>query len=137
MHALLGENGAGKTVLMSILLGVLSPNEGQIVFKGRRSSWASPAKRSNIVSAWCTSTSCWSPTSRSRKLRAGPGLAFQGDPRHEGVHCAYSGAQRPLRLDVAPDALVSSLWLRTAAGRDTQGALPRHRTVDLDEPTAS
>src|SRR5262245_23143081 len=31
VHALVGENGAGKTTLMSILYGLVSPDEGQIL----------------------------------------------------------------------------------------------------------
>lgn len=42
IHALLGENGAGKSVLMNILCGVLSPNEGQIVYKGQPLKLGSP-----------------------------------------------------------------------------------------------
>lgn len=35
IHALLGENGAGKSVLMSILCGILSPNSGRILYRGQ------------------------------------------------------------------------------------------------------
>jgi simple sugar transport system ATP-binding protein len=35
VHGLLGENGAGKTVLMSILYGIYKPDEGQIFVKGK------------------------------------------------------------------------------------------------------
>jgi simple sugar transport system ATP-binding protein len=42
IHALLGENGAGKSVLMNILCGVLSPTEGQIIFKGLPLKLGSP-----------------------------------------------------------------------------------------------
>src|SRR5690606_1938306 len=31
VHALIGENGAGKTTLMSILYGLVQPDEGQIL----------------------------------------------------------------------------------------------------------
>ena len=34
IHGLLGENGAGKTVLMSILYGLYRPDEGKILVKG-------------------------------------------------------------------------------------------------------
>ncbi len=34
IHCLLGENGAGKTVLMSILYGLYRPDSGQIFYKG-------------------------------------------------------------------------------------------------------
>ncbi|MCX6080838.1 MAG: ABC transporter ATP-binding protein [Chloroflexi bacterium] len=34
IHCLLGENGAGKTVLMNILYGLFPPDSGQILYKG-------------------------------------------------------------------------------------------------------
>jgi len=36
IHGLLGENGAGKTVLMSILYGLYRPDEGQILVNGNK-----------------------------------------------------------------------------------------------------
>ncbi|MBE2183256.1 MAG: ABC transporter ATP-binding protein [Anaerolineae bacterium] len=36
VHALVGENGAGKTTLMSILYGMVSPDEGEIFINGNR-----------------------------------------------------------------------------------------------------
>jgi simple sugar transport system ATP-binding protein len=44
VHSLLGENGAGKTVLMSILYGMYKPDEGQIFIKGKEVKIDSPAK---------------------------------------------------------------------------------------------
>lgn len=34
VHTIIGENGAGKSTLMKILMGMLSPDEGEILFKG-------------------------------------------------------------------------------------------------------
>jgi general nucleoside transport system ATP-binding protein len=42
IHALLGENGAGKTTLMSILFGLLPPDEGEISIGGEPAGLASP-----------------------------------------------------------------------------------------------
>jgi ABC-type sugar transport system ATPase subunit len=35
VHALMGENGAGKSTLMKILIGLHSPDRGEILFKGK------------------------------------------------------------------------------------------------------
>ncbi len=43
IHGLLGENGAGKTVLMSIFYGLYSPDEGKILVNGKEVEIDSPA----------------------------------------------------------------------------------------------
>jgi len=42
VHAILGENGAGKSSLMNVLNGIYLPDEGQIEVKGQRVSISSP-----------------------------------------------------------------------------------------------
>ncbi len=42
IHALLGENGAGKSTLVKILDGLLAPDEGRILWRGRAIELASP-----------------------------------------------------------------------------------------------
>ncbi len=43
IHGLLGENGAGKTVLMSVLYGLYRPDAGEIIIDGERAEIVSPA----------------------------------------------------------------------------------------------
>ena len=42
VHTLLGENGAGKSTLMKILSGVYTPDEGQIILKGKKTDIKNP-----------------------------------------------------------------------------------------------
>ncbi|WP_127498715.1 ABC transporter ATP-binding protein [Paenibacillus glycanilyticus] len=42
IHALLGENGAGKSTLMNMLSGMLEPDEGEILYKGKPVRFGSP-----------------------------------------------------------------------------------------------
>ena len=42
IHALLGENGAGKSTLVKILYGLLSPTEGEILWRGETVVLPSP-----------------------------------------------------------------------------------------------
>ena len=44
VHALMGENGAGKSTFMKILNGLLEPDEGSIEFAGQRVQIHSPAE---------------------------------------------------------------------------------------------
>ncbi len=48
IHAILGENGAGKTTLMSILFGLLQPDEGEIYVRGRKVTFRSPLDAINL-----------------------------------------------------------------------------------------
>jgi methyl-galactoside transport system ATP-binding protein/inositol transport system ATP-binding protein len=43
VHALVGENGAGKSTMMNCLMGIFPPSEGKIIFEGKEISRYSPA----------------------------------------------------------------------------------------------
>ncbi|MDZ5710757.1 sugar ABC transporter ATP-binding protein [Jeotgalibacillus haloalkalitolerans] len=42
IHALMGENGAGKSTLMKILTGIHSKDQGEIIYKGKKTAFKSP-----------------------------------------------------------------------------------------------
>ena len=42
--AFVGENGAGKSTLINIIGGLITPDEGQILFKGTPITWSHPAE---------------------------------------------------------------------------------------------
>lgn len=47
VHALMGENGAGKSTLMRILMGMASPDDGEIVMDGRSVVFRTPKEAMN------------------------------------------------------------------------------------------
>src|SRR3954463_584962 len=44
VHALVGENGAGKSTIIKVLTGAITPDSGEILFRGERLDHNSPAK---------------------------------------------------------------------------------------------
>lgn len=44
IHALLGENGAGKTTLMNVLYGLYSPEDGEVIYNGKKEKISNPLK---------------------------------------------------------------------------------------------
>ena len=48
VHALLGENGVGKSTLMKILSGVYQPDEGEIIFEDKPVSFSDPLSAQNV-----------------------------------------------------------------------------------------
>ena len=59
VHALLGENGAGKSSLMNVAAGLYAPEAGSIAVDGNAVSLSGPRKRALTESVWCTSISSW------------------------------------------------------------------------------
>jgi len=44
IHAIVGENGAGKSTAMKILFGMQSPDSGEVIVGGRSVRWANPTE---------------------------------------------------------------------------------------------
>ena len=42
IHAIVGENGAGKSTLMKAIFGIIHPQEGEILYKGKRTQFKNP-----------------------------------------------------------------------------------------------
>ena len=57
IHAVLGENGAGKSTMMKIIYGAVRPDEGEIRWNGEAVQVGARRRRASWASAWSTSTS--------------------------------------------------------------------------------
>lgn len=139
IHVVLGENGAGKTTLMSMLYGLLRPDDGQIIVGGHNADFRSPRQA----------------------LAAGIGMVHQHFmlvPDFTVAENVVLGAHSPWRIpfsprraerevaavaertgfDVEPGARIRDLPVETQQRVEILKLLYRGaRILILDEPTAS
>jgi ABC-type uncharacterized transport system ATPase subunit len=139
VHCLLGENGAGKTTLMSILFGLLQPDDGQLLVGGHPADFGSPRDAldagigmvhqhfmlvpdftvaENVVLG---SRSAWNPRLRRRQIEAEVAAVSE----RSGLAVDPAARVRDLPVDVQQRVEILKLLYRGA------------RILILDEPTAS
>jgi phospholipid/cholesterol/gamma-HCH transport system ATP-binding protein len=76
-NLIIGRSGSGKTVLMKCLVGLFTPEEGEILYDGRQFSKASSAEK--------------------KKIRQDIGMVFQGGALFDSLNCEENVAF-PLRM---------------------------------------
>ena len=54
--AILGPNGSGKTTMLHLILGLLTPTDGEILLAGRSRTHYSRARLNQLI-GWCRRTS--------------------------------------------------------------------------------
>lgn len=139
IHALLGENGAGKSSLMNVLGGVLVPQRGSICLDGKDVTVRSPrdAQRAGIAFIHqelnlVNDLSVW------ENLFLGRELQRFGVRRGRDMRTRSAAVLDRLGLDLQPDTLVGSL---DAAHKQfveiARALLFDARIVILDEPTTA
>jgi general nucleoside transport system ATP-binding protein len=138
IHCLLGENGAGKTVLMSILYGMYAPDAGQIYYKGRPLHVSSPkdaiAHRIGMVHQHFMLV----PTlTVAENIVLGQYRSWRVLHDMDQVAARLKKLSRELGMDVDPAALVSTL----SVGEQQRVEILKtmYHGADLlilDEPTA-
>jgi ribose transport system ATP-binding protein len=140
VHALLGENGAGKSTTMKLLSGLLSPDEGSIEVNGKRQVLRSPldAQRCGIQTAFQELTLIDDLTVLENmllpKAPTGPvGMIRKGPARREVARHFET-----IRLDVDLDALAGELDLAVRQKIEIARAIFRKpQVLLLDEPTSA
>ena len=140
VHALLGENGAGKSTLVKILTGVVSPNEGSMLFQG-----AAYEPRSILQARAAGVTTAFQELSLLPNLTVAENLALpcqskgwaQLNSRTRNCKAATATLQRFGLGELDPTAAVSELSLADRQRLEIVRALSHHPALlVLDEPTA-
>ncbi len=134
VHALLGENGAGKSTLMQVAYGLLRPDAGSIVVRGRTVMPRSPrdARRLGIGMVHQHFTSVPALTvAENVALAAGWGVS----PR--ALHARVVALTTRIGLPLDPDARADTLPVAAKQRLEIVKALAADATILLlDEPTA-
>ena len=139
IHGLLGENGAGKTVLMNILYGLYRPDEGKILVKGEEVAMDSPAKAMRLGIGMVHQHFMLVPS-----LTVAENIILGREPTKNGVLLDKEKMLKEVeeccqiyRIDVDLEAPVHSLSVGVQQRVEILKALYRGADVlVLDEPTA-
>ena len=136
VHALLGENGAGKTTVMRIAYGLTHADAGTILVGGRQVAMRSP--RHAIAAGIGMVTQHFSlvgPMSVAENLALGRSRGLRLDLAEARRRVAQASARFGIQVD--PDARVADLSVGEQQRVEILKALARDcRILILDEPTA-
>ncbi|MBO0799487.1 MAG: ABC transporter ATP-binding protein [Blastocatellia bacterium] len=138
IHAIVGENGAGKSTIMKILYGFYTADEGEIMIDGRRREIRSPHDAIALGLGMVHQHFMLVPPMTVLEnivLGAEPGNALRIDFKEAEKRCEM--LSRDFGLALAPAARVSDLSVGQQQRVEVLKALYRGaRILILDEPTA-
>lgn len=140
VHALLGENGAGKSTTMKLLSGLVRPDSGTIRIHGRevRPKNARDAHASGVQTAFQELTLVPDLTVLDNMLLPRAPWTPLATLNRRKVHREVSALFASLDLAVDPGALAADLNLATRQKIEIARALYRRPTILLlDEPTSA
>jgi ribose transport system ATP-binding protein len=141
VHALLGENGAGKSTTVKLLSGMLQPDTGQIEVLGHPVQLRSPkdAQRAGVQTAFQEMTLVRDLTVAQNLLLANEPTGWAGRIRHADAHRRVAHWLEALELDeVRPGAYIRDLALPVRQKIEIAKAIVREpQILLLDEPTSA
>ena len=137
VHALIGENGAGKSTIMRILGGFLAPTSGQVLLDGKPASYASGSaaeavgvvvihQEFNLAPDLTVSENIWLGRELGKVILD-----------HKAMRRGTSELLENLESTIRPDALIRDLPVSDRQMVEIAKALSRKaRILIMDEPSA-
>jgi len=140
VHALCGENGAGKSSLARIIAGITRPDSGEILLEGKPVTWSGPQQaREAGVSIILQELDLFAHLSIAENLALGnPKLEKSKWVSRAALHDAVKPLLKDVGLDIDPslplDTLSVSHWQLVAIAR-VLGI--DAKIIFMDEPTSA
>ena len=137
VHALIGENGAGKSTIMKILGGYLAPTSGAVLLDGRPAPWRSGAEAEALgVVVIHQEFNLAADLSVAQNIWLGREMGgFFLD--HKAMRLATQSLLDQLECRVSPDARIRDLPVSDRQMVEIAKALSRNaRVLIMDEPSA-
>jgi ABC-type uncharacterized transport system ATPase subunit len=138
IHAIMGENGAGKSTLMGILYGLVQPDAGRVLLRGREVRF-----RSAVEAIRSGMGMVHQAFKLFNALTVWENIAFGSEPRRASVIDVKAARARvralaeQYHLKVDPDSVVGNVSVGVRQRVEILKALYRNASVlILDEPTA-
>ena len=138
IHALMGENGAGKSILMSILAGLYRPDAGEIRVRGERVDFQSPL---DAIDAGIGMV--FQEFQLFESLTIAENIIFRREPvrgiliDRDAARARVEEISQRYGLQIDPDLVVRSAPVGVLQRGEIVKALYREaRILILDEPTA-
>lgn len=139
IHALLGENGAGKSVLMKTLMGVHQPDSGEYVVGGKHVQFANPTEaQENGVSMVYQEFGLVKSLSVTENIFLGKMPSNRGVIQWNKAREEAAAVLKRLGSDISPYAMVEKLKVSEQQEVEIARALSYDPVVFImDEPSAA
>jgi rhamnose transport system ATP-binding protein len=138
IHALVGENGAGKSTLGKVISGIIRPDGGEVLVKGRSVSYASP--RDALIDGITTITQEISLSSKQTVLQnvfLGQEDARSGILDFRRMRQRYDDIRTLTGFEIDPQVRVHNLRMADQKKVEVMQAIARNaQVIIMDEPTA-
>lgn len=141
IHALMGENGAGKSTFIKIITGVHAPEEGEIFFNGQKIELKSPLDAQKLgIAAIYQHVTCYPDLSVTENIFMGHEKVQKGTNRilWNQMHAEARALLQELGAAFDPKTLMGTLSIAQQQIVEIAKALSTHaKIIIMDEPTAA
>ena len=139
IHALMGENGAGKSTFIKVITGVHRAEEGEMYLDGRRVDFRSPLDAQNAgIAAIYQHVTSYPHLTVAENIFMGHEIRKHGIMQGKKMNEAAGALLRQLDADFQPTARMGALSVAQQQMVEIAKALSTNaRIIIMDEPTAA